>query len=105
MDISFPFQRVSDDVTKMSDFAYGKQGDDDERGKMENRAQGERAAIFKRLDSVQDPGKRYVLKDRIGNGVCGDVYEGIDQQAGKGRAFMRTDVKVRTKIAKCIAAE
>lgn len=37
---------------------------------------------LQRLDSIQDPGKRYMLKNRVGFGVCGDVYEAIDQQAG-----------------------
>lgn len=38
---------------------------------------------LQRLDSIQDPGKRYILKDIIGSGVCGDVYEATDTQAGK----------------------
>ena len=37
---------------------------------------------MQRLDSIQDPGKRYLLRECIGSGVCGDVYEAIDQQAG-----------------------
>lgn len=40
-----------------------------------------RSAV-QRLDSIQDPGKRYLLRDCIGSGVCGDVYEAIDRQAG-----------------------
>lgn len=77
----------------MSDFGCGKQreGNDrrgnarNEHGKMESRdkSQETRTMIFKRLDSIQDPGKRYALKDRIGDGVHGNVYEGIDQEAGK----------------------
>lgn len=42
---------------------------------------GGRSAV-QRLDSIQDPGKRYLLRDCIGSGVCGDVYEAIDRQAG-----------------------
>lgn len=38
---------------------------------------------LQRLDSIQDPEKRYALKEVIGSGVCGDVYEAIDQQAGR----------------------
>lgn len=38
---------------------------------------------LQRLDSIQDPGKRYMLNDIIGSGVCGDVYEAVDSQAGK----------------------
>ncbi|KAJ8686537.1 hypothetical protein QAD02_022331 [Eretmocerus hayati] len=38
---------------------------------------------LQRLDSVQDPGKRYQLRDRIGSGVCGDVYEAVDEEAGR----------------------
>lgn len=76
----------------MDDFGYGKQRESNdwhdvqnEQEKMENQGkyQDTGAMTFKRLDSIQDPGKRYILKDRIGDGICGDVYEGIDQQAGK----------------------
>lgn len=76
----------------MNDFDYGKRkasndrygNDQNERMKMENRSKNrdEGSRTLKRLDSIQDPGKRYALKDRIGVGVFGDVYEGIDQQAG-----------------------
>lgn len=78
---------------RMNDFGYGRRRgsndwDDnfrDERKEMENRSRGRnvRSETFQRMDSVQDPGKRYALKDRIGTGAYGDVYEGIDQQAGK----------------------
>ncbi|KAK2587108.1 hypothetical protein KPH14_002873 [Odynerus spinipes] len=44
---------------------------------------------LQRLDSIQDPGKRYALKDRIGSGVCGDVYEAIDQQAGNKKVAIK----------------
>lgn len=76
----------------MSNFGYARRkgsndqrdGVGDEREEMENRGRNKdtRPATLKQLDSIQDPGKRYALKDRIGVGVCGDVYEGIDQQAG-----------------------
>lgn len=79
----------------MNDFDYGKQREsndwhDDirnEQREMENRGKNRDtgSVTLKRLDSVQDPGKRYALKDRIGIGICGDVYEGIDQQAGTQR--------------------
>ncbi|XP_076750741.1 STKc_myosinIII_N_like and MYSc_Myo21 domain-containing protein ninaC isoform X1 [Xylocopa sonorina] len=44
---------------------------------------------FYRLDSVQDPGKRYLLRECIGSGVCGDVFEAIDQQAGSKRVAVK----------------
>jgi len=53
-----------------------------ERREMENQGKNRDTGSLKRMDSIQDPGKRYALKDRIGIGICGDVYEGIDQQAG-----------------------
>lgn len=37
---------------------------------------------LQRLDSIQDPGKRYALKERIGSGICGDVFDATDLQAG-----------------------
>ncbi|XP_011875420.1 PREDICTED: neither inactivation nor afterpotential protein C isoform X2 [Vollenhovia emeryi] len=83
----------------MNDFGYGKQRESndwhdnirDEQGKMENRGKKRDAEsmTLKRLDSIQDPGKRYALKDRIGSGICGDVYEGIDQQAGNKRVAVK----------------
>lgn len=54
----------------------------DKQRKMEKRDRNQNPGTLKRLDSIQDPGKRYALKDRVGVGICGDVYEGIDQQAG-----------------------
>jgi len=56
----------------------------DEPRETENRGKNQDTGpgTLKRLDSIQDPGKRYALKDRVGVGICGDVYEGIDQQAG-----------------------
>lgn len=41
------------------------------------------SANLSRMDSIQDPGKRFILKDCIGSGVCGDVYEAIDESSGK----------------------
>lgn len=77
----------------MNDFSYGNQRNSNdwhdnvrnEQGKMGNQGKNRDtgSVTLKRLDSIQDPGKRYALKDRIGVGVYGDVYEGIDQQAGK----------------------
>lgn len=54
------------------------------QGEIENRDKNWDAGhgTLQRLDSIQNPGKRYVLKNRVGFGVCGDVYEAIDQQAG-----------------------
>jgi len=71
----------------MNDF--GKRENDwhdnvQEQREMENRSKNRDtgSVTLKRLDSIQDPGKRYALKDRIGTGIYGDVYEGIDHQAG-----------------------
>lgn len=44
---------------------------------------GGNVSNLQRLDSIQDPGKRYVLKDCIGSGVCGNVFEAIDEHDGK----------------------
>ncbi|XP_046822290.1 neither inactivation nor afterpotential protein C isoform X2 [Vespa crabro] len=44
---------------------------------------------LQRLDSMQDPEKRYALKEVIGSGVCGDVYEAIDQQAGNKKVAIK----------------
>lgn len=77
---------------KMSDFGYERRRESDwhddsrdEEEEMENRGRNRnaRSGTLVRMDSIQDPGKRYALKDRIGAGAYGDVYEGIDQQAGK----------------------
>ncbi|KAL0107922.1 hypothetical protein PUN28_014885 [Cardiocondyla obscurior] len=82
----------------MNDYGYGRRGSDDwhddvrnNPGKMENRDRNRDTGgvTLKRLDSIQDPGKRYVLKDRIGVGICGDVYEGIDQQAGNKKVAIK----------------
>nr|XP_012228924.1 PREDICTED: neither inactivation nor afterpotential protein C isoform X1 [Linepithema humile]XP_012228934.1 PREDICTED: neither inactivation nor afterpotential protein C isoform X1 [Linepithema humile] len=63
----------------------------DKQREMENRGrnQGTGPGTLKRLDSIQDPGKRYTLKERIGVGIYGDVYEGIDQQAGNKRVAIK----------------
>ncbi|TGZ39750.1 Neither inactivation nor afterpotential protein C [Temnothorax longispinosus] len=83
----------------MNDYGYGKQQESNdfhdnvrnEQGKMENRGKNRDTGsmTLKRLNSIQDPGKRYELKDRIGTGICGDVYEGIDQQAGNKKVAIK----------------
>ncbi|XP_025074650.1 neither inactivation nor afterpotential protein C [Pogonomyrmex barbatus] len=83
----------------MNDFGYGKQRESndwhdnvrDKQKEMENRSKNRDtgSVTLKRLDSIQDPGKRYALKDRIGVGICGDVYEGIDQQAGNKKIAIK----------------
>ncbi|KAL6443163.1 hypothetical protein ACFW04_002836 [Cataglyphis niger] len=85
----------------MNDFSYGKRrasndrygNDRDRRMEMENRSRNPDSdtgpGTLQRLDSIQDPGKRYALKDRIGVGICGDVYEGIDQQAGNKKVAIK----------------
>lgn len=56
----------------------------EERGiRNQGKNQGAIHAILKELDSIPDPEKRYILKEPIGIGVCGNVYEAIDQQASK----------------------
>lgn len=69
---------------KMNDYGYGRKG---ERSKGEEYTSEEqdRRTAFQRLDSIQDPGKRYLLRECIGSGVCGDVFEAIDRQAGEYR--------------------
>lgn len=76
----------------MNDFSYEKRranndrrdsiGNEQEETENQERNRNAQAKTLKRLDSIQDPGKRYAIRDCIGNGVYGDVYEGIDQQAG-----------------------
>lgn len=76
----------------MNDFGYGKQQESNnwhdnsqnEQREMENRGKTRdtRSVTLKRMDSIQDPGKRYALKDCIGSGIYSNVYEGSDQQAG-----------------------
>ena len=71
----------------MNDYGYGRRGGREDgrhgsRGEEGDYEERERRATLQRLDSIQDPGKRYLLRDCIGSGVCGDVYEAIDQQAG-----------------------
>ncbi|XP_043670504.1 neither inactivation nor afterpotential protein C isoform X3 [Vespula pensylvanica] len=50
---------------------------------------GGHTGTLQRLDSIQDPEKRYALKEVIGSGVCGDVYEAIDQQAGSKKVAIK----------------
>ncbi|XP_046607249.1 neither inactivation nor afterpotential protein C isoform X1 [Neodiprion virginianus] len=52
-------------------------------------AGGGGGGTLQRLDSIQDPGKRYTLKDRIGSGVCGDVFEATDLQAGNKKVAIK----------------
>ncbi|XP_048508226.1 neither inactivation nor afterpotential protein C isoform X2 [Athalia rosae] len=52
-------------------------------------AGGGGGGTLQRLDSIQDPGKRYALKDRIGSGVCGDVFEATDLQAGNKKVAIK----------------
>ncbi|XP_029156587.1 neither inactivation nor afterpotential protein C [Nylanderia fulva] len=78
----------------MNDFGYGKRrinNDRDEQMEMENRGRNQDARLgtLKRMDSIQDPGKRYALKDRIGVGIFGEVFEGIDQQAGNKKVAIK----------------
>ncbi|XP_078049671.1 STKc_myosinIII_N_like and MYSc_Myo21 domain-containing protein ninaC isoform X2 [Augochlora pura] len=78
----------------MNDYSYGKRsGRDDRRGRR-NRDEGEyeerdRRTALQRLDSIQDPGKRYLLRECIGSGVCGDVYDAIDQNAGNKKVAVK----------------
>ncbi|XP_043799289.1 neither inactivation nor afterpotential protein C isoform X4 [Apis laboriosa] len=79
----------------MSDYGYtdyGNRGMREQRRRRENWEEdfndGGRSAV-QRLDSIQDPGKRYLLRDCIGSGVCGDVYEAIDRQAENKRVAVK----------------
>ncbi|KAI4482907.1 hypothetical protein M0802_013616 [Mischocyttarus mexicanus] len=62
--------------------------DDDDIDIREKSAPGGQGTL-QRLDSIQDPEKRYALKDIIGSGVCGDVYEATDQQAGNKKVAIK----------------
>lgn len=72
----------------MSDYGYERRGGrEQQRRRGGNRGDEEDFEetgrnTMQRLDSIQDPGKRYLLRECIGSGVCGDVFEAIDQQAG-----------------------
>lgn len=72
----------------MNDYGYGRRGGKEHHGRGGGRGDDEDDLddrgknTLQRLDSVQDPGKRYLLRECIGSGVCGDVFEAIDQQAG-----------------------
>ncbi|XP_051158327.1 neither inactivation nor afterpotential protein C isoform X3 [Leptopilina boulardi] len=46
-------------------------------------------ANLSRMDSIQDPGKRFILKECIGSGVCGDVYEAIDENSGNKKVAIK----------------
>ncbi|RLU25647.1 hypothetical protein DMN91_001804 [Ooceraea biroi] len=74
-----------------------------ESGNMENRGKNRDMETFKRLDSIQDPEKRYILKDRVGFGACGEVYEGIDQQAGNKRVAIK--IQKLTPETQCLIVE
>lgn len=89
----------------MDNYNYGKRRvnndcpdnvQDEEETENQVRNRNAQLTTFKRLDSIQDPGKRYALKDCIGKGVCGDVYEGIDQQTGMWRENIQINVLTRT---------
>ncbi|KAG5306058.1 NINAC protein, partial [Acromyrmex insinuator] len=78
----------------MNDFGKGENdwhdNVQDEQREMKNRKNRDTGSVtLKRLDSIQDPGKRYALKDRIGTGIYGDVYEGIDHQAGNKKVAIK----------------
>ncbi|XP_017799206.1 PREDICTED: neither inactivation nor afterpotential protein C [Habropoda laboriosa] len=77
----------------MNDYGYGRRsGKEHRRGGRrgdEDDTEDRRTSTLQRLDSVQDPGKRYLLRECIGSGVCGDVYEAIDQQAGNKRVAVK----------------
>ncbi|XP_076245850.1 STKc_myosinIII_N_like and MYSc_Myo21 domain-containing protein ninaC [Calliopsis andreniformis] len=79
----------------MNDYGYGRRGgrDHDRRGgsrsEDDDLTERERRSTLQRLDSIQDPGKRYLLRDCIGSGVCGDVFEAIDQQADNKRVAVK----------------
>ncbi|XP_076669129.1 STKc_myosinIII_N_like and MYSc_Myo21 domain-containing protein ninaC isoform X3 [Andrena cerasifolii] len=78
----------------MNDYGYGRRGGREDgrhgsRGEEGDYEERERGATLQRLDSIQDPGKRYLLRDCIGSGVCGDVYEAIDQQADNKKVAVK----------------
>ncbi|OAD59027.1 Neither inactivation nor afterpotential protein C [Eufriesea mexicana] len=78
----------------MSDYAYDRRGRREQQRRGGNRGDDEDfdelgRNTMQRLDSIQDPGKRYLLRECIGSGVCGDVFEAIDQQAGNKRVAVK----------------
>ncbi|XP_054006011.1 neither inactivation nor afterpotential protein C isoform X2 [Hylaeus anthracinus] len=79
----------------MNDYGYNRRGGREHdrrsrsRGDDDEPEDRDRRTTLQRLDSIQDPGKRYLLRDCIGSGVCGDVYEAIDQQAGNKRVAVK----------------
>lgn len=72
----------------MSEYGYDRRGGREQhrrgggRDEHEDDLDDRGRNTLQRFDSIQDPGKRYLLRECIGSGVCGDVYEAIDQQAG-----------------------
>ncbi|XP_076279257.1 STKc_myosinIII_N_like and MYSc_Myo21 domain-containing protein ninaC isoform X3 [Lasioglossum baleicum] len=79
----------------MNDYGYGKRpGKEYDRRGGGSRSEDEyeerdRRINLQRLDSVQDPGKRYLLRECIGSGVCGDVFEAIDQNVGNKKIAVK----------------
>ncbi|XP_012289083.1 neither inactivation nor afterpotential protein C [Orussus abietinus] len=68
---------------------YGRRGGGGGRRGREEVDNREGQGTLQRLDSIQDPGKRYILNDCIGSGVCGDVYEAVDTQAGNKKVAVK----------------
>ncbi|XP_012245016.1 neither inactivation nor afterpotential protein C isoform X1 [Bombus impatiens] len=79
----------------MSEYGYDRRGGREQhrrgggRGEHEDDVDDRGRSTLQRFDSIQDPGKRYLLRECIGSGVCGDVYEAIDQQAGNKRVAVK----------------
>ncbi|XP_071862177.1 STKc_myosinIII_N_like and MYSc_Myo21 domain-containing protein ninaC isoform X2 [Bombus fervidus] len=79
----------------MSEYGYDRRGGSEQhrrgggRGEHEDDLDDRGRNTLQRFDSIQDPGKRYLLRECIGSGVCGDVYEAIDQQAGNKRVAVK----------------
>ncbi|XP_066595242.1 neither inactivation nor afterpotential protein C isoform X2 [Prorops nasuta] len=67
--------------------------EDDEEEEARDSASG--SSRLRRLDSIQDPGKRYILKRVIGSGVCGDVHEAVDQEAGNKKVAIKVQKLTR----------
>ncbi|XP_076230734.1 STKc_myosinIII_N_like and MYSc_Myo21 domain-containing protein ninaC isoform X2 [Nomia melanderi] len=77
----------------MNDYGYDRRGgreyDRRSGGRDDDGDREDRKTTLQRLDSIQDPGKRYLLRECIGFGVCGDVFEAIDQQAGNKKIAIK----------------
>ncbi|XP_015432915.1 PREDICTED: neither inactivation nor afterpotential protein C [Dufourea novaeangliae] len=79
----------------MNDYGYGKRGGREydrrggSRGDDGDYEDYDRRTTLQRLDSIQDPGKRYLLRECIGSGVCGDVFEAIDQHADNKKVAVK----------------